>query len=58
MIYNFAEIVISNTFIESTEWMKNKKCTINQQNKDNKCFQYSVRIALNYPKSKNNPERI
>ena len=37
---------------------KNKKCTINQQNKDNKCFQYSVTISLNYQKVKYNPERI
>ena len=56
--YNFTEIIISNTFIESPEWIKNKKCTINSQNKDNKCFQYSVTIALNYQKVKNNPERI
>ena len=56
--YNFTEIIISNTFIESPEWIKNKKCTINSQNKDNKCFQYSVAIALNYQKVKNNPERI
>ena len=30
------------TFIETPDQIKNKKCTINQQNKDNKCFQYSV----------------
>ena len=55
---NFTEIIISNTFIESPDWIKNKKCTINPQNKDNKCFQYSVTISLNYQKIKNNPERI
>ena len=26
------------TFIETPKWIKNKKCTINPQNKDNKCF--------------------
>ena len=56
--YNFTEIIISNTFIESPEWIKNKKCTINPQNKDNKCFQYSVTIALNNQKVKNHPKRI
>ena len=58
MIYNFTETIISNTFIESVEWIKNKKCTINPQNKDNKRFQYSVTIVLNYQKVKNHPERI
>ena len=56
--YNFTETIISNTFIESPEWIKNKKCTINPQNKDNKCFQYSVTIALNNQKVKNHPKRI
>ena len=56
MIYNFTETIISNTFIESVEWIKNKKCTINPQNKDNKRFQYSVTIVLNYQKVKNHPE--
>ena len=58
MIYNFTEIIITNTFIESPEWIKNKKCTINPQNKDNKCFQYSVTISLNHQKIKKNSERI
>ena len=28
------------TFIKTTDQIKNKKCTINPQNKDNQCFQY------------------
>ena len=56
--YNFTEIIISNTFIESPELIKNKKCTSNPQNKDNTCFQYSVTIALNCQNIKNNSERI
>ena len=36
---SFIKIIIKNTFIESRDWIKNKKCTINSQNKDNKCFQ-------------------
>ena len=58
MIYNFTGTTMSNTFIESPEWIKTKKCTINSQNKDNKCFQYSITIALNHQKVKNNPEKI
>ena len=56
--YNLTETIISNTFLESPEWTKNKKCTMNTQNKDNNCFQYSVTISLNYQNIKNNPERI
>ena len=56
--YNFTKIIITDTFIESPEWIQNKKCAINPQNKDNKRFQYSVTIALNHQKIKNNPERI
>ena len=45
------------TFIETPEWMKNKKCTINPQNKGNIFFQYSTTVALNYQEIKKNPER-
>ena len=56
--YSFTKIIIKNTFVESPDWIKNKKCTINPQNKDNKCFQYSVTISLYHKEIKNNPERI
>ena len=49
---------MKNTFIESPDWTKNKKCSINPQNKDNICFQYSVIICLYHKEIKNNPERI
>ena len=44
--YIFNKIIITNTFVESPEWLKNKKCTINPQNSDNKCFQYSIIASL------------
>ena len=34
--------------IDSPEWMKNKKATINPKNNDDKCFQYALNVALNY----------
>ena len=34
------------------------KSNINPKNKDNKCFQYSITVALNHRKIKNHPERI
>ena len=34
--------------IDSPDWIKNKKATISPINqKDNKCFQYAVTVALN-----------
>ena len=35
------------SYIDSPDWIKNKKVTINSINKkDNKCFQYTVIVAL------------
>ena len=38
--------------------MQNKKATINLKNNDDKCFQYTVTVALSYQSIKNDPERI
>ena len=47
------------SYIDSPDWIKNKKATTNPINKkDNKCFQYAVTVALNYEKLDKNPERI
>ena len=35
------------SYIETPEWIKNKKETINVENEDDKCFQDSVTVALN-----------
>ena len=48
----------TSTFIETPDLIKNKKCTINLQNKDNKCFQYSVTLSLYHQEIKCHPERI
>ena len=34
--------------IDSQDWIKKKKATINSKNKDDKCFQYVVTVALIY----------
>ena len=40
-------------------WIKNKKGAINPINeKDNKCFQYAVTVALNHEEIKKDPQRI
>ena len=37
------------SFIDSRNWIKNKKTIINPINKkENKCFQYAVTVALNH----------
>ena len=37
-----------NSYIKSSEWLINKRVTINPKNKDDKCFQYSIAVALNH----------
>ena len=46
-------------YIDSLTWIKDKKTIINPINKENnKCFQYVVKVALNYEKVKKDPQRI
>ena len=44
LYYDINRITISKggSCIESPKWVKDKKCTINQKNTDNKCFQYAT----------------
>ena len=60
MYYHFNKISISRrgSYIDSPQWLKNKKSTINPINKDYKCFQYAVTLALNLDKIRKNPQRI
>ena len=40
-------------YIDFPNWTKNKKATTNPiKKKDNNCFQYAVKVALNYEKKK------
>ena len=50
LYYDLNRITISKGgfYIESPKWLKDKKCTINQKNTDNKCFQYATTLALNF----------
>ena len=42
------------SYIESSEWLKNKGATTNPKNKeDNKCFQYAITSGLNCNNIKN-----
>ena len=35
------------SYIDSPEWLKNKKTTINPKNKDNECLKHAIIAALN-----------
>ena len=46
------------SYIDSPDWIKKKKATVNPKNTDDKCFQYAATVALNYEEIKWNPERV
>ena len=49
----------SGSYIDSPEWLKSKKVTINPINKkDDECFQYAVTVALNHEQINKDPKRI
>ena len=43
---------IGSSYIDSPEWLKNKKATINPKNNDDNCFQYALTVVLNYQNMK------
>ena len=58
--YDFNKISLNRggSYIESAKWIKDKKSTTNPKNKDYKCFQYAVTVALNHDKINKNPQRV
>ena len=60
LYYDLNRITISKggSYIESPKWLKDKKCTINQKNNDNKCFQYASTLALNINSIDKHHQRI
>ena len=47
------------SYIDSSDWIKNKKATINPiDKKDNKWFQYAVTVLLNHEEIRKDPQRI
>ena len=45
------------SYIDSPEWLKNKKATINPKNNDDNCFQYALTVALNHQNIGKNPSK-
>ena len=46
------------SYIDSPEWLKNIKATINPKNNDDNYFQYTLTVALNYQNVKKEIQRI
>ena len=44
--------------IKSPEWVASKKAIINPKNKNDRCFEYSIVVALRHMEIKSTPERI
>ena len=60
LYYDFNKISINRggSYIDSPNWLKNKRFIINPKNNDYKCFQYAVTLALNLDKIKKDPQKI
>ena len=59
MYYKWQKInlIHGGSYIDSHDWIKNKKATINPINKkSNKCFQYGGTVELNHEKIGKHPE--
>ena len=56
--FNKTSINRGGSYIDSPQWFKNKKSTINPKNNDDVCFQYAVTLSLNLNSIDSHPERI
>ena len=46
------------SYVHSPDWLKKKTATVNPKNKDDKCFQYLIMVALNYGEIESYLERV
>ena len=60
LYYDFNKISLNRggSYIDSPKWLKSRESTINPKNNDHKCFQYAVKLALNFDKINKHPQRI
>ena len=60
MYYKFWKVnfIRGGSYIDSPDWIKKKKATINPKNTNDQCFQYATTVALNSEEIKWNPERV
>ena len=53
------ELIINDcTFVKTPEWLTPKRCVLNPNNEDNKCFQYSITLFLHHEQIGRNYCRI
>ena len=57
-IFRKVDLKRSGSYIETPDWIKKKKAVINVENYNDKCFQYSVTVALNYDEIKDHHQRV
>ena len=50
--------MVDHIYIDSPNWIKNKKATVNLINNKDKCFQYAITNVLNYEEIKKVHVRI
>ena len=48
---------LGKSYINSSDWIKKKKATINLKNEDDKCFLYAAAVALNQKEIKIDQQR-
>ena len=60
LYYDLNKVSLSRvwSYIDSLEWLKNKKSTINPKISDGKCFEYALTVLLNHEQIKKDPQRI
>ena len=46
------------SYLDSPDWMKNKKAITNPKNEDNQYFQSAATATLKYDKTESHPERV
>ena len=57
-IFHKVDLKRSGSYIETPDKIKKKKATTNVENDDDKCFQYSVTVALNYDEIGSHHQRV
>ena len=60
LYYKFHKTILNRdgSYIDSPQWLKNKKATTDPKDNNDKCFQYAKTVALNHHKINNHPERV
>ena len=60
MYYSLHKVSLNRvgSHIDSLDWIKHKKATINPKSKDNECFKDAITAALNHKRVKKDPQRI